>query len=94
MKTVELVEGPTEAFEAAIAPVESEFTLNVRTIEYLQAVARKAEVDFIPNERKRPVASRVSAIKLIAEQASPTSKEFQELHGRPYAAYYHSGLNE
>ena len=38
--------------------------------------------------------TRVSAIKLIAEQASPASKEFQELHGRPYAAYYHSGLNE
>jgi len=67
---------------------------SVRTLEYLQAVARKAELDFIPQERKRPDATRVSAIKLIAEQASLTSKEFQELHGRPCAAYYHSGLNE
>jgi len=67
---------------------------SVRTLEYLQSVARKADLDFIPQERKRPVTSPVSAIKLIAEQASPASKEFQELHGRPYAAYYHSGLNE
>ena len=94
MKTVELLERPTEAFEMAIAPGESEYTLNVRTLEYLQTVARKAELDFIPQERKRPVASRVSAIKLIAEQASPTSQEFQELRGRAYAAYHHSGLNE
>jgi len=67
---------------------------SVRTLEYLQSVARKADLDFIPQERKRPVTSPVSAIKLIAEQASPASKEFQELHGRPCAAYYHSGLNE
>ncbi len=94
MKTVELLERPTEAFKEAIAPDESEYTPSVRTLEYLQAVARRAELDFIPQELKRPVASPVSAIKLIAEQASPPSQEFQELRGRAYAAYYHSGLNE
>ena len=48
MKTVELLERPTEAFEVAIAPDESEYTPSVRTLEYLQAVARRAELDFIP----------------------------------------------
>jgi hypothetical protein len=75
MKTVELLERPTEAFEVAIAPDESEYTLNIAGV-YQNSV------------------TRVSSIKLIAEQASPTSREIQELHGRPYAAYYHSGLNE
>jgi len=75
MKTVELPDRPTEAFEVAIAPVESEYALNIAEV-YQDSV------------------TRVSAIKLIAEQASPTSQDLQELHGRAYAAYYHSGLNE
>ena len=33
----------------------------VRTHEYLSAVARKAQLDFIPQARKRPAASPVSA---------------------------------
>ena len=75
MKTVELLERPTQAFEVAIAPVESEYSLNIAGV-YQDGV------------------TRLSAIKLIAEQASPASQEIQELHGRPCAAYYQSGLNE
>jgi len=75
MKTVELLERPTQAFEVAIAPVESEYSLNIMGIY-------------------QDSRTRVSAIKLIAEQASPASNGIQELHGRPCAAYYHSGLNE
>jgi hypothetical protein len=75
VKTVELLERPTQAFEVAIAPVESEYSLNIAGVY-------------------QDSRTRVSAIKLIAEQASPASKGIQELHVRPCAAYYHSGLNE
>ena len=55
MKTVEILELPTEPFEVVIAPDESEHTLNVRTFEYLRAAALKGQLDFISQERKRPV---------------------------------------
>jgi hypothetical protein len=56
--------------------------------------------------RARPnwISSRSSAsgqphpeflpLKLIAEQASTTAQELQELYGHRYDAYYHWGLNE
>ena len=50
--------------------------------------------DFIPQELKRPSASPVSSLKLIAERASTTTRVLQELHGQRYAAYAHWGLNE
>ena len=78
MKTVELLERPPKSFEAAIAPDES----------------RKAQLDFIPQERKRPVSSRASSTKLIAEHAGTAAPVLHELHGQRYDAYSHWGLNE
>ena len=78
MKTVELLERPTKSFEAAIAPDES----------------RKAQLGFILQERKRPVSSRASSMKLIAEHAGTAAPVLHELHGRRSDAYYHWGLNE
>ena len=67
---------------------------SVRTLEYLQAMARKAQLDFIPQQRKRPAASLASSIDLIAEPASATAQSLPELYGHRYDAYRHWGLNE
>jgi hypothetical protein len=45
---------------------------SVRTHEYLQAVARKAQLDFVPQECKRPVASSASFMRRIAKRAGAT----------------------
>jgi hypothetical protein len=78
MKTVELLERPTISFEVAIPPDES----------------RKAQLGFILQERKRPVSSRASSMKLIAEHAGATAPVRDGLPGQRYAAYPHGGLNE
>jgi hypothetical protein len=59
------------ALTALIGVAELPDSQLVRTIEYLQAVARKAQLDFIPQQRQRPVASNASSMNLIANQASP-----------------------
>jgi hypothetical protein len=82
------------ALAALIGVGESLDSQSVRTLEYLQSVARKAQLDFIPQERKRPVAARASSKKLIEERTSATAQAFQELRGQRCDAYYHWGLNE
>jgi hypothetical protein len=57
-------------------------------------MARKAQLDFIPQQRKRPAASLASSIDLIAEPASATAQSLPELYGHRYDAYRHWGLNE
>ena len=94
MKKVEILVLPTEPFEVATAPDESKYTLNVRAFESLRAVARKGQLDFISQERKRPVSSRASSMKLIAEHAGTVAPVLHELHGQRYDAYSHWGLNE
>jgi hypothetical protein len=47
--------GALTALVGVAEPLEPQ---SVRTIEYLQAVARKARLDFFPQERKRPLALR------------------------------------
>jgi hypothetical protein len=42
------------ALTAVIGVAEPLDSQSVRTHEYLQAVARRAQLDFIPQERKRP----------------------------------------
>jgi hypothetical protein len=64
----------------AAAPADPQ---SVRTHEYLQAVARKGQLDYIPQERKRPVALPLSPIELIVEHASTTAQVIQEVHGQP-----------
>jgi hypothetical protein len=83
--------GALTALVGVAEPLESQ---SVRTLEYLQGVARKARLDFFPQQRKRPVASSASSIKLIGEQANTNAQSLQELYGRRYDAYCHWGLNE
>ena len=49
---------------------------------------------FIPQERKRPVASPVSSIRLVQELASTTTHVLQEIDLQRYEAHSHWGLNE
>jgi len=82
------------ALTALIGFAHSVDTAAARTFEYLRAVARKAQLDFIPQQRKRPAASLASSIDLIAEPASATAQSLPELYGHRYDAYRHWGLNE
>ena len=83
--------GALTAVIGVAEPPDSQF---VRTLKYLQAVASKAELDFIPQERKRPAAPAASAMELIAEPGSASAQAFKELYGQQYDAYYRWGLNE
>ena len=82
------------ALAALVGVAEPLDSPSVRTLEYLQALARKAQLDFIPQQRERPAASVVSSIDLITEPASTTAQSLQELYGHRYDAYRHWGLNE
>jgi hypothetical protein len=65
-----------------------------RTFEYLHAMARKGQLDFIPQERRCPVTSSAFPPGLFAESASAAAQARQKLYGPRYDAYYHRGLNE
>jgi hypothetical protein len=93
MNAVELLEGPVFSNEVANIPDESANTLNITGI-CLQVVASKAQLNLIPTERKRPVASIASSTKLLAERASTASQARQMLHGQGCDGYFHGGLNE
>ena len=67
---------------ALIGVTEPRGSQSVRTHEYLQAVARRGELDFMPQECKPPLA-RVSSINLIAERASITTQPTEELRSCP-----------
>jgi hypothetical protein len=82
------------ALTALIGVAEPPDSQLVRTLEYLQAVARKAQLDFIPQQRKRPIASTASSMELIAEPGSARAQALQELSRQRYDAYYRWGLNE
>jgi hypothetical protein len=81
------------ALSALIGVAEPLDSQSVRTLKYLQAVARKGQLDFIPQERKRPVASPTSSIELFAEPGA-TTQALQKRYGPRYDAYCHWGLNE
>ena len=83
--------GALAALVGVAQPLDSP---SVRTLEWLQALARKAQLDFIPQQRERPAASVVSSIDLITEPASTAAQSLQELHSHRYDAYRHWGLNE
>jgi hypothetical protein len=67
---------------------------SVRTREYLHAVARKARMDFIPQERQRPAASPATSVGPIAERAGTAGQVFKERPRPRYDAQSHWGLNE
>ena len=83
--------GALAALVGVAQPLDSP---SVRTLEYLQALARKAQLDFIPQQRERPAASVVSSIDLITEPAGTDAQSLQELYGHRDHAYRHWGLNE
>jgi len=53
--------GALTALIGVAEPLESQ---SIRTIKYLQGVARRARLEFIPQAHKRPVVSNASSIKL------------------------------
>jgi hypothetical protein len=75
--------GALTALVGVAEPLDSQF---VRTIEYLEAVARKAQLDFVPQERQRTVAAPV-AIKPIAASAGASAPSLEELNGQRYFAF-------
>jgi hypothetical protein len=83
-------EGALAAVIGVAEPLESRF---VRTCAYLQEVARKAQLDFIPHKRRRPSPSTRSPIQ-PTEEPSDAQQLFLEFHGQPYPCYRHDGLNE
>ena len=64
----------TGALTALIGVTQPSDSQYVRTVEYLQAAASRAQLDFIPQERKRPVASGAPSIKLIRNAPAPPRK--------------------
>jgi len=84
-----LREGALEALVGVAEPLDSH---SVRTHEYLQAVARKGQLDYFSQERRRPVSSRIASSKLITERASSVIQIFP--HIQLSDAYFHGGLNE
>jgi hypothetical protein len=73
---------------------QNALTASIGVAEPLDSPSRKGQLDLISQERKRPSASPVSSMKLIAERTSTTEQVLQELYGRRYDAYNHWGLNE
>jgi hypothetical protein len=57
------------ALAAFIGVAGEPATEAIRTQEYLQAVARRGRLDFLPHERRLPDGSRVSFTRPIAEPA-------------------------
>jgi hypothetical protein len=70
------------AMAALIGVAEPQDSQSVRTIEYLQAVARRARLDFVPQARPRKVASPVA------------TKPRKEPDRQLYFHDRHWGLNE
>jgi hypothetical protein len=83
--------GALAALVGVAEPLDSQ---SVRTLEYLQASVRKAQLDFIPLQRERPATSVVSSIDLITEPAGAAAQSLQELYGHRDHACRHWGLNE
>jgi hypothetical protein len=82
------------ALAALVGIAEPPDSPPVRTIEYLQAVARKAQLDFIPQQLKRPVASPAFSTNSIEEPYSATTQALLELYGPSSDARCDWGLNE
>jgi hypothetical protein len=72
---------------AAVIGTAEALDAQLHTFEYLHAVARMGQLDFIPQERKRPDASTRSSTKGIAHPASTTAQSLPELYGQRFDAY-------
>ena len=83
---VQLLEAPVLPDPAVIAPD--------RALEYLQAVADKAQLDLISMECQPPAALPAFSIKPIAERAGAAPPARPEIYDERYEGYAHEGLNE
>jgi hypothetical protein len=83
--------GALTALIGVAEPPDSQF---VRTVEYLQAVASRAQLDFIPQERKRPAPFDSTDTELIAEPGSAIAQALKELYGQHHDSYHRRDLNE
>jgi hypothetical protein len=81
--------GALTALVGVAEPLDSH---SARTFGYLQAVAHKGQLDFIPQERKCPVTFPASFHGLVTETSSAAGQAHQKLYGPRYDAYYHRGL--
>jgi hypothetical protein len=82
------------ALTALIGVAESPDSQFVRTIEYLQAVAHKAQLNFVPQPLKRTAASAAASMDRIAQPGSANAQALHGTHGRRYDGYGRWGLNE
>jgi hypothetical protein len=82
--------GALTALIGVAEPPDSQF---VRTVEYLQAVASKAQLDFIPQERKRPATFDAVDVELIAQPGSASAQALKELYGQYHDVYNRWGLD-
>ena len=81
------------AMAALVGVAEPQDAHTVRTIEYLQAVARRAQLEFVPQARRRTSVSP-AAIKPVAKPARTPVPLPQEVDGQLYLSDRHWGLNE
>ena len=80
--------GALAAIVGVAEPMEPQ---SIRTFGYLEAVARKAQLDFIPDERRRPVTSLAPSAKLTAKRAGLIT---ESLPGLSTNGYNHCGLHD
>jgi len=81
------------ALRALVGVAKPRQPQSVRTLGYLQAVARKAQLDFIPQERRLPVPHTSASIKRVAPGAGATAPAFPEFHHQRYDCHVREGLN-
>jgi hypothetical protein len=78
------------ALVALVGAAEPPSPQALRALDYLQGVARKGRLDFIPQERRLPVASPAFMKPGAAEPVAVA----QALQGQSYDPYIHCGLND
>ena len=68
---------------AAVVGVDTPLQLqSLRTFDYLEAVARRAQLDFIPDERVRPAASPPAVTKPVAGRSRLRVRSVPEVPGQ------------
>jgi hypothetical protein len=81
------------ALAALVGVAEPLDSPSVGTIDYLQAVAHRAQLDFVPHARRRTVASPVS-LEPVAAPAGAGVPSLLEQPSQGHSAWHRWGLNE
>jgi hypothetical protein len=82
------------ALAALIGVGEPSDTQVVRTLSYLQAVARKGNLDFIPQERQRLMTATTPSMKRIPRVAIAAPESIQEIYAQRFDVYGDLNLAE